>query len=48
MGRTSFNAVLLANLPKSRKEKKRFFKDTTFFKCLLQVFCVETCIRIAC
>lgn len=31
MGRTSFNAVLLANLPKSRKEKKRFFTDTTFF-----------------
>lgn len=31
MGRTSFNAVLLANLPKSRKEKKKFFKDTTFF-----------------
>lgn len=31
MGRTSFNAVLLANLPKTRKEKKRFFKDTTSF-----------------
>lgn len=31
MGRTSFNAVLFANLPKSRKEKKRSFKDTTSF-----------------